>query len=133
MKRGIPGLFLSSHNKVLADKLKTIYRAGTVALLLDDKLGDDEFEKLIILTLLAKKRYYAVVRSTDIEINSRPSLKRNIDSFEERQYWAFFNTTREHLHLLYSELLFDEEYVFDSGNRMSGEEVLLLLYYILTS
>jgi hypothetical protein len=67
-----------------------------------------------LLTLLVKV----------LDIKSSPSLGRNIDSFEDRQYWAFFNTTKENLHILYQELLFDDDILLEDGIRMPGEEVI---------
>ena len=50
-KRGIPGLFLSSHDQVSAKKIKKIYRLGCISLLFHTNKDSEEFEKLSILDL----------------------------------------------------------------------------------
>ena len=77
-----------------------------------------------MLTLLAKKRHKSILKAKVLDIKSTPSLGRNIDSFEDRQYWAFFNTTKEDLHILFQELLFDNDILLEDGTRIPGEEVI---------
>ena len=123
IKRGISGLFSSSHDKNYLDKLERINRSLLVMLLIMESDDSEEYEKLFLLALLSAKRYRTLSRADDLEVKSSPNLFRTIDSFEERQYWGFFNTTREDLHELYSELLFPTECKLDNGAFLSGEEV----------
>ena len=61
------------------------------------------------------------MRAENINIKTSPSLKRTIDSFDDRQYWAFFNTTKDDLHILFNELLFPKEITLPNGSIMKIE------------
>ena len=61
------------------------------------------------------------MRAENINIKTSPSLKRTIDSFDDRQYWAFSNTTKDDLHILFNELLFPKEITLPNGSIMKIE------------
>ena len=57
-KRGIPGLFLSSHEKIEATKRKNLYESIVNKLLIDgDDFSDEKKKKLILIANLARKSY----------------------------------------------------------------------------
>ncbi len=132
MKRGIPGLFLSSNEKFYAARMEKLYKKALI-LLLSAELDSDEKSMMIMIAKIAKRRYKSAVEKGDINVTSSPSLGRTIDSFEVQQFWSFFRFTKDDLKRLKEELLFDDEYIFDNRTRMSGEEVFLRGLYELSS
>ena len=124
-RRGVPGQFLSTHDR---NKCRSLHKQYTNLLILLSfgALSEEETDLVILYSfLLIKQRDNLLTASNDNIPLSAPSLKRTIESFESRQYWAFFNTTKEDLGQLYRELLFAEDYILDNNSRMSGEEVFL--------
>ena len=132
MKRGIPGLFLSSNEKFYAARMEKLYKKALILLLSAD-LDSDEESMMIMIAKIAERRYKSAVEKGDINVTSSPSLGRTIDSFEVQQFWSFFRFTKDDLKRLKGELLFDDEYIFDNRTRMSGEEVFLRGLYELSS
>jgi hypothetical protein len=123
-RRGVPGQFLSTHDRNKVRSLHKQYK-NLLILLSFGSLSEEDIDTVLIYSLLLNKQRENLLRaSNDIPL-SQPILRRTIDSFETRQYWAFFNTTKDDLNQLYRELLFTESFIFDNESRMSGEEVFL--------
>ena len=91
VKRGIPGLFLSSHDQVYAKKMKKIYKSATTFLLLNTLTRKEETD-ILIIAASAKLKYEAAMKAEDIEVHASASLGKRIDDFSLQDYWCLFIT-----------------------------------------
>lgn len=133
MKRGVPELFLSAKANTYATRMKKLFRKSMMFLFMEEDLDNEEGEFMLMVAILAHRRYIKTVQKGDIHISASPSLKKTIDDFELQHYWSFFRFTKDDLKTLKDALLFDEEYILPGRYRMSGEEVFLRGLYELVS
>jgi len=133
MKRGIPGLFLSSNDKFYGARMEKLYKKALLILLSEEFVDPEEENSMLMIAALARRRYKAAVEKKEIYVTTAPSLGKRIDDFELRQFWPFFRFSKNDLKRLKGELLFDEEYILSNRVRMSGEEVFLRGLFELTS
>ena len=124
-KRGIKGLCLSSNDKIYASKLLKIYKKALVNLMSSENFTLDQKKEQMYFVMLLRRKYLSLITAENKHVPCSKNKHRTIDSFEERQYWSYFKFTREDLHRLQKELLFQKEFIFANGTRMPGEEVFL--------